>query len=203
MDDKVPKVAAIILAAGASRRMGRAKMTLPYQGSTVLGTILTTLHSAGVETLITVLGGAKDQVEATLAVLPFEVKTTHNPAFAENEMLDSLKIGMAELPEDADAFLLVLGDQPQIQTAVVEAILAEYQSGGYDLIIPSYQMRRGHPWLVSRALWPALNSLRPGQTMRDFLNQQQDAIHYLVVDTPSILQDIDTPEDYQKALGSN
>ncbi len=203
MVNTVPKVAAIILAAGASRRMGRAKMTLPYQGSTVLGTILTTLRSAGVASLITVLGGAKEQVEATLAGLPFEVKTAHNPGFAENEMLDSLKLGMAELPADADAFLLVLGDQPQIQTMVVEAILTEYQTSGHDLIIPSYQMRRGHPWLVSRILWPALNSLRPGQTMRDFLNQQQDAIHYLVVDTPTILQDIDTPEDYKRALGSN
>jgi len=78
--------------------------------------------------------------------------------------------------------------------------LSEVQSGAYDLIIPSFQMRRGHPWLVGRSLWPALNSLSEDQTMRDFLRQQQSNIHYLVVDTPSILQDMDTPEDYQSAL---
>jgi molybdenum cofactor cytidylyltransferase len=202
MMDKVRNIAGIVLAAGASRRMGRAKMTLPYHGNTVLGTILTTLHEAGLKSLITVVGGAKGEVEAALRALPFEVKTAYNPGFAENEMLDSMKLGMVELPDDADAFLMVLGDQPQIQASVVKAILTEYQSTGHDLIIPSYQMRRGHPWLVNRPLWPALMSLTQGQTMRDFLHQQQDAIHYLVVDTPSILQDIDTPEDYQKALGS-
>ncbi|MRR29500.1 nucleotidyltransferase family protein [bacterium] len=200
MKNNVPNVAGIILAAGASRRMGQAKMTLPYRGNTVLGTILTTLYEGGVNSLIAVLGGAKEQVEAALKALPFEVKIAHNPEFAENEMLDSLKIGMAELPDTADAFLMVLGDQPQIQTEVVKAILAEYRSREHDLIIPSYQMRRGHPWLVGRALWPDLLALSPGRTMRDFLHQQQDAIHYLVVDTPTILQDIDTPEDYQKAL---
>jgi len=57
------KVAAIVLAAGASRRMKQAKMTLAYKGGTVLGTVLTTMHSAGVDPLIVVIGGAKDAVE--------------------------------------------------------------------------------------------------------------------------------------------
>jgi molybdenum cofactor cytidylyltransferase len=83
---------------------------------------------------------------------------------------------------------------------VVRAILSEYQSGAHDLIIPSFQMRRGHPWLIGRRLWPGLSSLSADQTMRDFIHQQQDQIHYLLVDTSSILQDMDTPEDYQRAL---
>jgi len=199
-NDKSTKVAAIVLAAGASRRMGRAKMTLPFHENTVLGTILNTLHQAKIDPLIVVVGGAKEQVEAALSVLPFAVTRAYNPDFEHTEMLDSLKIGMRALPGDVDGFLIVLGDQPQIQLNVVRAILSEVQSGAYDLIIPSFQMRRGHPWLVGRSLWPALNSLSEDQTMRDFLRQQQSNIHYLVVDTPSILQDMDTPEDYQSAL---
>ena len=197
------KVAAIVLAAGASRRMKQAKMTLVYKGSTVLGTVLTTLHSAGVDPLIVVIGGAKDVVEKALSDLPFEVIRAYNPEYRHTEMLDSLQIGMQRLPENADAFLIVLGDQPQIQGEVVQAILQEYTKTGNSLIIPSYRMRRGHPWLVGETHWAGLRDLHSGQTMRDFIQQYQDQIHYLVVDTPSILEDMDTPEDYQRAVGKS
>lgn len=198
--DKISNVGAIVLAAGASRRMGRSKMTLPFHDNTVLGTVLTTLHQAEIDPLIVVIGGAKEQVEAALSALPFSITRAYNPDFEHTEMLDSLKIGMSVLPADVGAFLIVLGDQPRIQLDVVRAILSEYQSGAHDLIIPSFQMRRGHPWLIGRRLWPGLSSLSADQTMRDFIHQQQDQIHYLLVDTSSILQDMDTPEDYQRAL---
>ncbi|MHB0987768.1 MAG: nucleotidyltransferase family protein [Bellilinea sp.] len=195
------KVAAIVLAAGASRRMRQAKMTLAYKGSTVLGTVLTTLHSAGIDPLIVVIGGAKDGVEMALSELPFGVIRAYNPEYEHTEMLDSLQIGMQRLPDETDAFLIVLGDQPQIQGEVVQTILQEYTKTGNSLIIPSYRMRRGHPWLVGSAYRAGLRDLQPGQTMRDFIQQYQDQIHYLVVDTPSILEDMDTPEDYQRAIG--
>lgn len=195
------KVAAIVLAAGASRRMKQAKMTLAYKGSTVLGTVLTALHSAGVNPLIVVIGGAKDAVEKALSDLPFEVICTYNPEYEHTEMLDSLQIGMQRLPDDTDAFLIVLGDQPQIQVEVVRAMVQEYESTGQTLLIPSYRMRRGHPWLVGKAHWQSLRDLQSGQTMRDFIQRHQNQIHYLVVDTPSILEDMDTPEDYQRAIG--
>ncbi len=195
------KVAAIVLAAGASRRMKQAKMTLSYKGSTVLGTVLTVLHSAGIDSLIVVIGGAKDGVEMTLSELPFEVIRAYNPEYEHTEMLDSLQIGMQHLPDETDAFLIALGDQPQIQGEVVQAILQEYTKTGNSLIIPSYRMRRGHPWMVGKVHWADLRDLHSGQTMRNFIQQYQKQIHYLVVDTPSILEDMDTPEDYQRAIG--
>jgi CTP:molybdopterin cytidylyltransferase MocA len=60
-------------------------------------------------------------------------------------------------------------------------------------------MKRGHPWLVTRSLWKEILELRPPSTLRDFLNKYSDAIHYVTVDTPSILADLDTPEDYRKS----
>ncbi|MFA5836463.1 MAG: nucleotidyltransferase family protein [Bellilinea sp.] len=195
------KVAAIVLAAGASRRMKQAKMTLSYKGSTVLGTVLTVLHSAGIDSLIVVIGGAKDGVEMTLSELPFEVIRAYNPEYEHTEMLDSLQIGMQHLPDETDAFLIALGDQPQIQGEVVQAILQEYTKTGNSLIIPSYRMRRGHPWMVGKVHWADLRDLHSGQTMRNFIQQYQKQIHYLVVDTQSILEDMDTPEDYQRAIG--
>ena len=196
------KVAAIVLAAGASRRMKQAKMTLSYKGSTVLGTVLTILHSAGVDSLIVVIGGAKDGVEMALSELPFGVIHADNPEYEHTEMLDSLQIGMQRLPDDVDAFLIVLGDQPQIHAEVIQALVREYETTGQTLIIPSYRMRRGHPWLVGKDHWPDLRDLHSGQTMRDFIQQHQNQVHYLVVDTPSVLEDMDTPEDYQRAIGA-
>ncbi|OGN81843.1 MAG: hypothetical protein A2X24_07490 [Chloroflexi bacterium GWB2_54_36] len=195
------KVAAIVLAAGASRRMKQAKMTLAYKGSTVLGTVLTTLHSAGIDPLIVVIGGARDAVEMALSELPFGVIRAYNPDYEHTEMLDSLQIGMQRLPDETDAFLIVLGDQPQIHAEVVQALVHEYETTGQTLIIPSYRMRRGHPWLVGKVQWASLIGLQAGHTMRDFIQQYQDQLHYLVVDTSSILEDMDTPEDYQRAIG--
>lgn len=201
MDEKLLKVGAVVLAAGASRRMGRPKMTLPFHGSTVIGTVLTQLNSAGIAPLIAVVGGAGEEVEGILRRLPFEVKITRNLNFAATDMLESLKIGMNVLPSDLDAFLVVLGDQPQIQIGVISSIVAEYKSRREGMIIPSYQMRRGHPWLVDRSLWRALHNLQRSQTMRDFIQSHQEQIRYLSVDTPSILEDLDTPADYQRAVG--
>jgi molybdenum cofactor cytidylyltransferase len=62
--------------------------------------------------------------------------------------------------------------------------------------VPSYQLHRGHPWLVSRALWPAVFALHSPETLRDFLKQHAAQITYLPVESASILQDLDTPEDY-------
>jgi len=65
-------------------------------------------------------------------------------------------------------------------------------------MIPSYQMRRGHPWMLDRSLWAAALELRLPTTLRDFLNQHASLIHYLPVDTVSVLQDLDTPGDYER-----
>jgi molybdenum cofactor cytidylyltransferase len=65
-------------------------------------------------------------------------------------------------------------------------------------VVPSYRYRRGHPWLIDRTLWFELENLNPSFTLRDFLRKYQDEILYLDVDSPSVLQDLDTPQDYQQ-----
>jgi len=66
------------------------------------------------------------------------------------------------------------------------------------LVIPSFQMRRGHPWLIARQLWQEVLEIKPPRTLRDFLQANQEKITYVVVDTPTIFWDIDTPEDYER-----
>jgi molybdenum cofactor cytidylyltransferase len=60
-------------------------------------------------------------------------------------------------------------------------------------------MKRGHPWLVARSLWSQILAIKSPETPRDFINQYADEIQYVEVDTPSILADLDTPEDYQNS----
>lgn len=195
------RVGAVVLAAGMSRRMGQAKLILPYRDGTVLGAVLTALHTAEVTPIITVTGGAREAVEELISRLPFDILIAHNPHPERTEMLDSLRIGMEQLPAALDAFLVVLGDQPQIQPEVISQLVREHKETGEPLIIPSYQMRRGHPWLIGRDLWDDLRSMEPSQTMRDFLHKNSGRIHYLLVNTSSVLEDLDTPEDYRRATG--
>lgn len=192
-------VAAIILAAGKSERMGRPKMDLPWGKTTVIGRVVTILANAGVEDLIVVTGGASENVETALQLLPSElsVRTVYNPRYSDGGMILSLKCGLKVINNKNQAALIALGDQPQIEVDVVRSILDEFYVTSAPLIVPSYRKRRGHPWLVGRSLWPIMLKLRETETMRGFLNKYSNQIHYLTVDTPTVIQDLDTPIDYQ------
>jgi molybdenum cofactor cytidylyltransferase len=190
------KVSAVILAAGASRRMGQSKMLMPWGNTTVIGKVVQTLLEAGVVDPVIVTGRSAAEVHDLLD--SFSVHWAHNPGFETTEMLQSLQIGMRALPPNADAFLVALGDQPQIETGIVRKVLANAALTELALLIPSYQQRRGHPWLVKKALWDELLSLDSSATLRQFLNAHANQIAYLNVDSSSVLMDLDTPEDYAR-----
>jgi molybdenum cofactor cytidylyltransferase len=191
-------VTALVLAAGRSQRMGRPKMTLPLGASTVIGQVVASLAQAGLERILVVTGADRQGVEQALSRLPSGpvVETVYNPAFAAGEMLSSLQAGLRALGATCQAALVALGDQPQIQPEVARAVLAAYTAGMAPLVVPSYRLRRGHPWIVDRLLWKALFALQPDHSPRHFLAEYHQSIEYVVVDTNSILMDIDTPEDY-------
>lgn len=183
--------------------MGQPKMILPWGDTTVIGRVVQTLWNGGVQQVVVVTGGAHEAVEAAVSALSGQndrvVQTIFNPEHANGEMLLSVQAGLRRLvPANCAAFLLALGDQPQVQVGTVEAVIASYRASQAKLVVPSYEMRRGHPWLVDRALWDGLLSQRLPFTLRDFLNQHRASIQYITVDTPTILADLDTPEDYRQ-----
>ena len=190
-------ITAIVLAAGLSSRMGRPKMSLPWGNSTVLGRVLQVLAAAGVDERLVVTGGAHEDVEVICDAVG--VRTVHNRDYASGEMLSSLQVGLLSVPPATDTAMIVLGDQPGIKQEVVEALIKCYIDTGTSLIMPSFQRRRGHPWLVARELWPKLLEMRPPETPRDFLNRRSGIIHYVGVNTPSIVEDIDNPDEYLKS----
>lgn len=190
------RIAAVVLAAGESRRMGQPKLVLPWEGDTVIGKVVNTLKEAGLDIIIVVTGGHKDQVEKALSGRGVEV--IFNPDFFREDMLLSCQIGLQSLAPQIGAALIVLGDQPQIEAGVVQLILQMFEDNPAVLLVPSYQMHRGHPWLVDRSLWPAILDLRPPETLKDFLVKNSKQITYVTIDSASIFQDLDTPEDYER-----
>ena len=192
-------ITALVLAAGQSKRMGQPKMLLPWGKTTVLGQVLATLKQSNILEIVVVTGAARIEVEKICAA--FEALVTHNPDYDNDQMLLSLQIGLRTVREKtfAEAALICLGDQPQVQERSVRAVVHRFIQTEAGLIVPSYQMRRGHPWLVARPLWEEILSMRAPKSPRDFLNHHAGEIEYVNLDTSSILADLDTPDDYLKS----
>jgi molybdenum cofactor cytidylyltransferase len=187
-------ISAVVLAAGQSKRMGQHKMLLPWGKSTVIAHIISTLMDAGVEDIHIVVGGLRKQLTLVLQDYPLEI--IYNKDYRNGEMLTSVKLGIQSLQNEPEAALIVLGDQPQIYADIIQALFARYVSSNSQIIVPSYKMRRGHPLLIARSLWNSLLKLTPPMTLRDFLELNNELIDYLVVDNQSVVQDLDTPDDY-------
>lgn len=194
-------VAAIVLAAGLSTRMGKPKALLPFDGRTIIEHILAVLENCPVDEILVVTGHERDAVEGLLNKL--QVRAVFNPHYAAGEMLSSIQVGLQSISARADAAFIVLGDQPLLERSVVEQVVAVYHEGRGKIVIPSYQKRRGHPVLIDRAHWGGILSLGGQQSLRDYLRGlDSTAIYHLDVDTPTVLSDMDTPADYERVLAN-
>ena len=189
-------ISAIILAAGQSKRMGQPKMLLPWGNTTVLEKVIATFKAADVEDILVVIGGDRDAVESLVGG---SAQIIFNPNYAKGEMLSSVQVGLVGLKPGAEAALIGLGDQPQVRERSVRSVLKAYRNSGASLVVPSFQMRRGHPWLVARVHWDEILEMRSPASLRDFLNCHADEIHYVELHHESVLQDLDTPGDYLKS----
>jgi molybdenum cofactor cytidylyltransferase len=114
-------------------------------------------------------------------------------------MLNSVQVGLGQTKPGTEAILIALGDQPQVQERSVQLVIKAYRISGASIVVPSFQMHRGHPWLVARLHWDEILSMRYPETLRDFLERHTAEIHYVNINNNSILQDLDTPEDYLKS----
>jgi molybdenum cofactor cytidylyltransferase len=193
-------IAAIILAAGQSKRMGQPKMLLPWGKTTVLGQVAGVFGEAGLGEIVVVTGAEREKVEGLVTGLArkYPVRSIHNAAYLSGEMLSSLQCGLAALSQEMEAAFIGLGDQPQMEPGTVRNILEAFGRSQGQIVVPSYQMRRGHPWLVPRNLWSEMLALTAPWTLRDFLNTHGDKIRYVPMETPSVLEDLDTPQDYKR-----
>lgn len=193
-------VGAIVLAAGMSTRMGQHKVVMPWDGRrTIIEQIVEQLILARVDHIAVITGHHAPDVQRL--VQRQGVETVYNAKYQSGEMLSSLKAGLKAMPAHISAALIVLGDQPRIQARIVNQVAMGYAESSKKIVAPSFQMRRGHPILIDRRLWPEIIDLPDNGSLRTVMNAHREQIGYVNVDTDSVLRDVDTPEDYQQERG--
>jgi molybdenum cofactor cytidylyltransferase len=191
-------LAGVVLAAGESRRMGRPKQLLPFGERTILERVVDTLLTAGVGEVIVVLGHLADRVGAVLGDRP--VKAVVNEAYRQG-MLSSVKCGVRAIGLEHDAVLFALGDQPQIDTAVVSEVIRAYRAGNAGILIPRYGTKTGHPIIINLHTYrEAILDLPTHVGLNALMQECADDVRLIDVATEDIIRDIDVPEDYTREL---
>ena len=184
---------AMVLAAGESRRMGTSKQLLPYENTTILETVIDRITQSTVDEILVVLGSNRENIAKVIEDFP--VKSVYNLDFKEG-MLSSVQKGFASLPDDVDAVLVFLGDQPQIPSSVIDEIINAYQSTEKGIVLPVYDQKRGHPVLISTKYRTEVANLNLQVGLRELIHNHPVDILEVELDSSSILEDIDTPDDY-------
>jgi molybdenum cofactor cytidylyltransferase len=187
-------IAGIILAAGASSRMGSPKALLEYRGETFIRRLVRVL-SAVCDPVIVVLGYNADTLRPAVPNATIVV----NPA-PERGQLSSLQTGLAVLPADVEGFLFTPVDSPAVEIATVERLAAEFQrrDPATQLVIPRFAGKRGHPVFATRAIANELSALPLTAQARDVIHGHLADTLYIDVDDPGILTDIDDREAYRR-----
>jgi molybdenum cofactor cytidylyltransferase len=191
-------LAGIVLAAGESRRMGTPKQLLPFGERTILERVVDTLLTAGVGQVIVVLGHLADRVRTVLGDRP--VQAIVNGAYRQG-MLSSVKCGVQAISTDHNAVLFALGDQPQIDSAVVREVIRAYRAGDAGIVIPRYNGKKGHPIIINLSRYrEAIIDLPDSLGLNALMQEYADDVHLIDVTTEDIIHDIDVPEDYTREL---
>jgi molybdenum cofactor cytidylyltransferase len=193
-----PEIAAVILAAGGSTRMGQPKLLLPFGGQPLVRRAVEAACAAGLAQTIVVLGAHAPAVQAALAGLPVEVVV--NEAWQEG-LSTSLRAGLAALRPEIAAALLILADQPALSAALIGSLLSCYRAGRAPLVAPFYRGKRGNPVLFDRALFAELAAVQGDQGGREVVARHAAQIARVEVEDPALLADVDTWADYRRALG--
>lgn len=190
-----PPVAAIVLAAGGSIRMGRLKQLLPVDGQPMVRRVTQTVVAAGLAQVIVVIGAQADRVREVLHDLPVEIVVNEQwPA----GMSRSLRAGLQAVQPEIQAALIVLADQPTLTPPLLQKLVARYQATRAAIVTPFYQGRQGNPVLFDRSLFAELVAVEGDQGGRSLLARYQAQIERVEVDDPAVILDIDTRDEYEQ-----
>lgn len=190
--------AAIILAAGASERMGYPKALLPYRGRPFLTGILEACFAAGIELRVVVLGYYADKIQTDIDLSDVIV--------ARNDELDagpigSIRAGIRTLtPHPVEGAVIWPVDRPHVQVATVTALLDAARATHQPIVVPSMGGRRGHPILVARALFDELLDAPNAEGARAVVRRDPARVATVEVSDAAVLEDLNTPDDYKGLL---
>ena len=197
-------VPAIVLAAGLSSRMGDFKPLMELCGKKVLVRGVEGLIGSGVISRVVVVTGhrAGEIEEMVRREWGGRAETVFNKEYASGEMLSSVRAGSGALAGEVGksaGFLLAFADQPSVEPVTVRRIVEEFVGSNAPLAMPTFLGKRGHPVVFSWELLPAIAALSAGDTLRTVVHQQLSRALLIPVEDSSILDDLDTPEDFARA----
>jgi molybdenum cofactor cytidylyltransferase len=189
---RAAKVAAIVLAAGLSKRMGANKLLADLGGAPMIRRSVEAVRAAGVEPVIAVTGHEADKIAA--AVEGLGVEMVHNPDYAHG-LATSLKRGLAAVPGDADAVLVCLGDMPRVTPKAMGRLIAAFNPEEQRTIcVPVHKGVRGNPVLWGRKHFAAMAALGGDRGAKALMDQFADELVEIETADDGVLIDADTPE---------
>ena len=192
-----PSFAGLILAAGASSRMGRDKALLPWREGTFLSAAIRALQPA-TELVIVVAGGNAANLRAIADAHAAFLVVNPDP---QQGQFSSLQIGLREvLNRGRDAAIITLVDRPAAQVETVQQIKSAFFSSEENIwaVVPEYGDKHGHPFAIGREMIEAFLRAPAQGSARDVEHAHQAHIRYLPVSDPLVVANVDTPEDFQK-----
>jgi molybdenum cofactor cytidylyltransferase len=195
---RAAEIEAMVLAAGASRRLGSPKALLAFGDRTALQLVLDAIRGAGIRRGVVVVGADADALAA--AVDPAPLAWARNPA-PDTGRMGSVLVGLRALTPGADILLWPV-DRPLGSARTVAALIAERERAAPDegVIVPEHDGARGHPVILRAALLPSLVAASPDANLREVLRASGTRRRGVAVDDPGILFDLDTVGAYEKAL---
>jgi molybdenum cofactor cytidylyltransferase len=188
-------VAAVVLAAGGSTRMGTTKQLLPVGGQPMVRRVTAAACAAGLAQVIVVIGAQAGAVRRALTDLQVDIVV--NEGWQEG-MSTSIHAGIHALRPDIQALLVLLGDQPAVTTAVIQAVVHRHQTTASPIVVPVYRGRRGNPVLFHRSLFADLLAVEGDQGGRALIARHADLVDRLDLKDVAVITDVDTPRDYEK-----
>lgn len=191
------QLGAVILAAGASQRMGTPKALLPWAGTTLLEHAVEQARAAGVEHIVVVLGPATRHLERAPWLTEVTVRCNPDP---ETGRSASIRIGTAALPDDLRAILVQSVDQP-CDASVLASLFAALAAAEAEVAVPTYAGRRGHPVCLSGALLAELRAVTEAEQGLRSIVRRHTRLD-VPVNTPSVVWNLNDPAAYAAARHS-
>ena len=194
-----PRIAAIVLAAGMSSRMGgRNKLLRDMDGIPMIRRSVEAVLASSARPVIVVTG--RDESEIRTALSGLDLRFIHNPDFAAG-MAGSLKAGIAAVPKDADGAVVALGDMPFVRAHHLDRLIAAYdEDEGRTICLPTHDGKWGNPVLWSRRYFQEMLAITGDKGARELLHTYADKLCEVPMEDAGILKDFDTPEAFETAL---
>jgi len=176
------RVGGILLAAGTSSRLGRAKQLLDFHGKPLVRQVAERALASRLQSLHVVVGYQANEVRTALAGL----KST------------SLRVGLLSFPQTLKAAMVLLVDQPFVDTQIIDQLIGLYEESGALIVAPEFKGRRGNPVIFDHQLLPEILTIVGDTGARDVIARHHDHLVTLALTSEQPFLDVDTWDDYQK-----